>query len=52
MVCKDLGLIIKEIFRIYYHDSKTDTDKNLFFFSENLFVVSFRSFISIYLTLI
>lgn len=46
MVCNDLGLVVKGIFRIYYHDPKTDTDKNLFFFSENQFVVSFRSFIS------
>lgn len=46
MVCTDLGLVVKGIFRIYYHDPKTDTDKNLFFFSENQFVVSFRSFIS------
>jgi signal-transduction protein with cAMP-binding, CBS, and nucleotidyltransferase domain len=46
MVCNDLGLVVKGIFRIYYHDPKTDTEKNLFFFSENQFVVSFRSFIS------
>jgi CRP-like cAMP-binding protein len=46
MVCNDLGLVVKGIFRIYYHDPKTDADKNLFFFSENQFVVSFRSFIS------
>ncbi|HKG07483.1 MAG TPA: Crp/Fnr family transcriptional regulator [Pedobacter sp.] len=46
MVCNDLGLVIKGIFRIYYRDPKTDTDKNLFFFSENQFVVSFRSFVS------
>lgn len=46
MVCNDLGLVVKGIFRIYYHDPKSDTDKNLFFFSENQFVVSFRSFIS------
>lgn len=46
MVCNDLGLVVKGIFRIYYHDPKTDTDKNLFFFSENQFVVLFRSFIS------
>jgi CRP-like cAMP-binding protein len=46
MVCNDLGLVVKGIFRIYYHDPKTDSDKNLFFFSENQFVVSFRSFIS------
>lgn len=46
MVCNDLGLIIKGIFRIYYRDPKTEEEKNLFFFSENQFVVSFRSFIS------
>src|ERR1700750_340750 len=46
MVCNDLGLIVKGIFRIYYHDPETEEDKNIFFFSENQFVVSFRSFIS------
>nr|WP_295929025.1 Crp/Fnr family transcriptional regulator [uncultured Dyadobacter sp.] len=46
MVCNDLGLVIKGIFRIYYRDPETENDKNLFFFSENQFVVSFRSFIS------
>jgi CRP-like cAMP-binding protein len=46
MVCNDLGLVIKGIFRIYYRDPETEEEKNLFFFSENQFVVSFRSFIS------
>jgi CRP-like cAMP-binding protein len=46
MVCSDLGLVVKGIFRIYYHDQDKQEDKNLFFFSENQFVVSFRSFIS------
>jgi CRP-like cAMP-binding protein len=46
MVCNDLGLVVKGIFRIYYHDQDKQVDKNLFFFSENQFVVSFRSFIS------
>lgn len=46
MVCNDLGLIIKGIFRIYYRDPKTEEEKNLFFFTEGQFVVSFRSFIS------
>lgn len=46
MVCNDLGLVIKGIFRIYYRDPDTEEEKNLFFFSENQFVVSFRSFIS------
>lgn len=46
MVCNDLGLIVKGIFRIYYRDPDTKEDKNIFFFSENQFVVSFRSFVS------
>lgn len=46
MVCTDLGLIVKGIFRIYYRDPETEEEKNLFFFSESQFVVSFRSFIS------
>jgi CRP-like cAMP-binding protein len=46
MVCNDLGLIVKGIFRIYYNDPKNEEDKNIFFFSENQFVVSFRSFIT------
>jgi len=48
MVCNDLGLVVKGIFRIYYNDPKTEQDKNIFFFSEGQFVVSFRSFISRY----
>lgn len=46
MVCNDLGLVVKGIFRVYYHDPISDNYKNLFFFSENQFVVSFGSFIS------
>ncbi|WP_025141919.1 Crp/Fnr family transcriptional regulator [Pedobacter jeongneungensis] len=46
MVCNDLGLIVNGIFRIFYRDPETEEEKNLFFFSENQFVVSFRSFIS------
>ena len=46
MVCNDLGLIVKGIFRIYFRGPNTKEDKNIFFFSENQFVVSFRSFIS------
>ena len=46
MVCNDLGLIVKGIFRIYYHNPETEEDKNIYFFSESQFVVSFRSFIS------
>ncbi|WP_370899417.1 Crp/Fnr family transcriptional regulator [Chryseobacterium gossypii] len=45
IVCKDLGIITKGIFRIYYYDDTMEEERNIFFFSENQFVVSFRSFI-------
>ena len=48
VVCNDLGFVIKGIFRIFYNDPGTNEEKNIFFFSENQFVVSFRSFIKRY----
>lgn len=48
IVCKDLGIVIKGIFRIYYYDSALDEEKNMFFFSEDQFIVSFRSFLAQY----
>jgi CRP-like cAMP-binding protein len=46
VVCNDLGLIVKGIFRIYYSNPDTREETNIFFFSENQFIVSFRSFIT------
>ncbi|MDB5158403.1 MAG: cAMP-binding domain of or a regulatory subunit of cAMP-dependent protein kinase [Mucilaginibacter sp.] len=46
VVCNDLGLVVKGIFRIYYSDPDTSEETNIFFFSENQFIVSFRSFIT------
>jgi len=48
IVCKDLGIVVKGIFRVYYCDPSTDEERNIFFFSENQFIVSFRSFINQY----
>lgn len=48
IVCKDLGIVVKGIFRIYYYDPNTDEEKNIFFFSERQFIVSFRSFLAQY----
>lgn len=45
VVCKDLGIVVKGMFRVYYYDPKTDEERNIFFFSERQFIVSFRSFI-------
>lgn len=46
VVCNDLGLVVKGIFRIYYSNPDTGRETNIFFFSENQFIVSFRSFIT------
>ena len=48
IVCKNLGIVLKGIFRVYYYDHTTDEEKNMFFFSEEQFIVSFRSFLSQY----
>ncbi|RAJ33363.1 Crp/Fnr family transcriptional regulator [Pedobacter cryoconitis] len=45
VVCQDLGIVAQGIFRVYYYDETTNEEKNIFFFSENQFIVSFRSFI-------
>jgi len=46
MVCNDLGLVVKGIFRIYYSNPESGEETNIFFFSEQQFVVSFRSFVT------
>lgn len=48
VVCNDLGFVVKGIFRIYYNDPASSEEKNIFFISENQFIVSFRSFITRY----
>jgi len=45
VVCKDLGIVTSGIFRVYYIDPNSQEEKNVFFFSEKQFIVSFRSFI-------
>lgn len=48
IVCTDLALINKGLFRIYYVHPETQEEKNIYFFSERQFLVSFRSFINQY----
>jgi CRP-like cAMP-binding protein len=47
-VCINLGIVVKGMFRVYYSDNSSDEEKNVFFFSEGQFIVSFRSFITQY----
>ena len=45
-VCKYLGFIIDGTFRSYVVDEKNGTEKNVFLYSQNQFVVNFKSFIN------
>jgi CRP-like cAMP-binding protein len=44
-VCKYLGFITDGVFRSFIIDPKTDEEKNIFLYSKNQFVVTFKSFI-------
>ena len=45
-VCKYLGFVLDGVFRSYIIDGKTGEEKNVFLYSGNQFVVSFKSFIN------
>jgi CRP-like cAMP-binding protein len=45
-VCKYLGFVSHGVFRSYIIDEKTGEEKNVFLYSGNQFVVSFKSFIN------
>lgn len=45
-VCKYLGFITTGVFRSYIIDNKTSEEKNIFLYSKNQFVVTFKSFIN------
>ena len=45
-VCKYLGFITEGVFRSYIIDAKTGEEKNIFLYSTNGFVVTFKSFVN------
>ena len=45
-VCKNLGFIIDGIFRTYYVNTETGEEKNIFFFSPQQIIVSYKSFVN------
>ena len=45
-VCRYLGFITKGVFRSFIIDEKTSEQKNVFLYTENGFVVTFKSFIN------
>ena len=45
-ICKDLGFVTAGVFRSFTVDEATGEEKNVFLYSANGFVVSFKSFIN------
>ncbi len=45
-VCKHLGFVIDGVFRTYYVNGETAEEKNIFFFSPNQIIVSYKSFVT------
>lgn len=45
-VCKYLGFVVEGVFRSYIIDEKTAEEKNIFLYSSNGFIVTFKSFIN------
>jgi len=45
-VCQYLGFVVKGVFRSYSIDGKTGEERNVFLYSENGFVVTFKSFVN------
>jgi CRP-like cAMP-binding protein len=45
-VCKNLGFIIEGVFRSFVIDEEANCEKNIFLYSKNQFVVTFKSFIN------
>ncbi|RCR66810.1 Crp/Fnr family transcriptional regulator [Larkinella punicea] len=45
-VCKHLGFILDGVFRTYYVNEETAEEKNVFFFTQNQIVVSYKSFVN------
>lgn len=42
-ICRQVGFVVKGIFRIYYTDPKTGQEHNLYFVAENRFLTSLKS---------
>ena len=45
-ICRNLAFVQKGLFRVYYTDINTGEDTNIFFFCEQQFMVSFKSFLA------
>ncbi|MVM38257.1 cyclic nucleotide-binding domain-containing protein [Spirosoma sp. HMF3257] len=45
-VCRQVGFILKGLFRVYYVDPKTEQEHNLYFIPEGVFLTSLKSLLT------
>ena len=45
-VCRQVGFVLKGLFRVYYIDPKTDQEHNLYFITEHTFLTSLKSLLA------
>lgn len=45
-ICKHLGFVVSGIFRIYRYEERTQTEKNMLFFTRGQLMTSFKSFLT------
>ncbi|PSL28126.1 Crp/Fnr family transcriptional regulator [Chitinophaga ginsengisoli] len=45
-ICKYLGFVVSGIFRIYRYEERTQTEKNMLFFSSGQLMTSYKSFLT------
>lgn len=45
-VCRQVGFILKGVFRVYYIDPKTEQEQNMYFVAEHTFMTSLKSLLT------
>lgn len=45
-VCRQLGFVLKGIFRVYYVDPRTDQEHNMYFLAEHTFLTSLKGLLT------
>ena len=45
-VCRQVGFVVKGLFRVYYIDPKTEQEQNMYFLAEHTFITSLKSLLT------
>ncbi|GAB4051417.1 Crp/Fnr family transcriptional regulator [Spirosoma litoris] len=45
-ICRQVGFVLKGLFRVYYIDPKTELEHNLYFIPENMFLTSLKGLLT------